>query len=734
MKKQNLSIYHLVIFSLLSLLVTNCKDSKHISDSNFSIRVIENENGNWGIGVDRENGVSFENLKPIEVELFIDHKRKPEAFGYDEVEETSEGFVGKASLRMLNGVILKVNDRWLTDKEFLHLKRTVKVSGKEGEPGGFMTGVTLKSIRKFDRSEIGVFAPGTIYYGTDCVLDDAIGGSQVYESGRGEVWIREDRLPAPLHGVHFPDGSSMAVLNPLPDGATSVEDAHSTEVKPLIDKAFQFGSIGSKIHDGLVKIGYWFPGSEGEITYKGLTTGRLHEWRLRYHPFENGFTQEYKVDFRFGQNESFPEFYSKAWRWAWQKLDPEVEHQNLELVRRSLIDMLADQVITINGRTGIPTWKHIVTGELGPEDYIAAMGFGGRNLESAYYLLQEGLIDSGVRGDSLRNLGIRIINSFVEMKMVPPAAKGFYIKNGNPTENQHVWLRSLGDGFNSMMRIIIMEDENGIEHPEWLAWAQSFGNWLLTQQYSDGGFPRSWRPKTGEIAGASPNSSYNPIQFLVRLSKYTGEKKYLDAALKAGEFIWTQTQGEGKYFIGGTIDNPDVIDAEAGALSLDAYLALYEETGEQKWLDRAKQAGDFVESWIYIWNVPMIENPGNDKLHWEKGVPTTGLQLVCTGHSLVFEYMAFEVDEFAKLYRYTGDDHYREVAEILLHNTKSMIALPGRLYGLKGPGWQTEHWTLAPKRGYGMTRVWWPWVTVSQLNGIFDLMDFDRELFEELAN
>ena len=176
-----------------------------------------------------------------------------------------------------------------------------------------------------------------------------------------------------------------------------------------------------------------------------------------------------------------------------------------------------------------------------------------------------------------------------------------------------------------------------------------------------------------------------------------------------------------------------MIDKEAGTLSLEAYLALYEETREQTWLDRAKQAGNFAESWIYIWNVPMVQNDDNNGPHWKKGVPTTGVQLICTGHSLVDQYMAFEADEFARLYRYTDDEHYREVAELLLHNTKSMIALPGRLYGLKGPGWQQEHWSLAPKRGYGRSRVWWPFVTVSHLNGIYDLMDFDPELFEELA-
>jgi hypothetical protein len=37
---------------------------------------------------------------------------------------------------------------------------------------------------------------------------------------------------------------------------------------------------------------------------------------------------------------------------------------------------------------------------------------------------------------------------------------------------------------------------------------------------------------------------------------------------------------------------------------------------------------------------------------------------------------------------YTGDRHYLEVARILLHNTKGMLAVPGRENDLAGPGWQ----------------------------------------------
>jgi hypothetical protein len=40
--------------------------------------------------------------------------------------------------------------------------------------------------------------------------------------------------------------------------------------------------------------------------------------------------------------------------------------------------------------------------------------------------------------------------------------------------------------------------------------------------------------------------------------------------------------------------------------------------------------------------------------------------------------MCFDVDEYAGLYRHTGDEYYVDVGRILLDNTKAMFALPER--------------------------------------------------------
>lgn len=67
--------------------------------------------------------------------------------------------------------------------------------------------------------------------------------------------------------------------------------------------------------------------------------------------------------------------------------------------------------------------------------------------------------------------------------------------------------------------------------------------------------------------------------------------------------------------------------------------------------------------------------------------------------------MSFDMGTYASLRNHTGGPHYRDVAKLLLHATKAMLASPGREFGLLGPGWQQEHWSLAPPRRNGLHRM-----------------------------
>ena len=666
--------------------------------------------------------------------LEFDQGSDPIATGYNSVEKKGEQWLCRAYLER-NGAVFACKDLWSVQANELYLKRTVTVSGSDD--GGFLSGIQFKINAPLHWADVDWFAPGMIYGGFDGLTAEAIGGRAFYKPGDFTVRVREDRLPSPLFSAYFSDNTSLSILNPTPRGDTTSADSRDIDgQKTLIDKRFLFGAIGAEERGQSLSLGYWFPGTEGEVTYKGNTYphGQFHHWRKRYHPINDGFEQQYEVVFRIAKNETFTQSFRDAWRWAWKTLDPKITPHPINEVRRCSIDVLAANTIQKDGRTGIPFLTNACTGHRIDVDNKALLGFCGKNLEAAYYLLREAAIDQTPRGTDLHNKAIAIIKTFIQLKVNPPSAEGFYFKTGEPAyalPDGKVYLRSYGDDIKALLRAYRFEKNQGSDHPSWLAWCRQYADWLLTQEHASGGFPRSWEAD-GRVLSPSPNASFNAIGLLVLLSELTQDPAYLDAAIRTGDFCWSSGQSDG-IFVGGTIDNPDVLDKEAATLSMEAYLMLHKATQQSKWIERTQAAADFSESWIYLWNIPMPVDEDNASLNWKKGVPTIGLQLIATGHSLVDNYMTFNPDDFALLYKLTGDKHYLEVARLLLHNTKNMLALPGRKYDLKAEGWQQEHWSIAPLRGYGFHRGWLPWVSTSHLNGIFGLMDVDPHLYRHLA-
>lgn len=697
------------------------------------VSVKQGHNGKWGIFISHAGDASLKQPQPVKIHWYRDPQHVfKNASGYSSVKKIGDGFLGKATIK-IHGASFQVADYWNIDSSVLTLSRHVEVHGYA--VGGFLSAIKLLSQEKKHRSEVDYFAPGMIYGSSAHVTKTAIGGKK---AGL-KTWIREDRLPAPMFGIYFKDGSSVTILDPDPRGNTTKADSHNLRASPLVDARFKFGSMGAAEVKNHLKIGFMWPGTEGETTYKGYfyPGGQLHKWRRVYHPIKDGFIQQYKVSFRFQKNDKdFKSYYASAWRWVWDTLNPEVNKQNISLAWHSIIKALSSRVETTHGVTSISNYMPVTRKYPFKRSNRTTMGFTGKALDAARHLLEYADINpSSGQSKKYRKQALAIIHTFMKLDLSPPEGVGFSFATGKPVSSKHgqkiIYLRNLGDGMAAFLKTALWEKEHGRSHPGWVEWARSFGDWLLGQQNKEGGFPRSWQPN-GEVVSASGLSSYNAIPFLVLLSKLTDDPKYLNAAIKAGNYCWNNGQSEG-IFVGGTIDNPDVVDKEAGTLSMEAYLALYKATQDHKWLKRAATAANFSETWIYIWNVPMPAAESNKDLHWKKGVSTIGLQLISTGHSLVDEYMAREVGYYAKLSDYTEDNHYLKVAKILLHNTKGMLALPGRTYDLLAPGLQQEHWSLAPIRGYGRKRAWLPWVATSQLDGISGLYNYDKKLFKRLT-
>ena len=746
--------------------------------------------GDWGVNISAGSSVFLSQQEPAQIEVYqSDEHVRDFASGYQSLQEENGGVVATAKIACDDDTTFEVEDRWKIADDTLSIRRRVRVTSGN-DKAGFSSAIRLSTPPEIKWPDASYFAPGLLYGDPAYDGDASPGGELNYRAKRFE--FREDQLSAPLFAISFPDKRWVAILDEAPRGETTWAEATAGYTKAVIDERVQFGALGAhELPAGGVEFGFWFPGTVREFT-RGSETPPSDVMRRRYHPVKTGFTQSYEVVFRFGKSDSFLGMERDAWRWAWQALKPPVMHPDMEVVRRVLTDHLDDHVLKVNGLAGVPFLFDAVTGnpgsyrnwnryrnsfptpprhpantpvtahELSPEksaelaDWARAfgihvdpganeleqwpkviMGFVSKGVEAADQLLIEGDRDPSPRGQKMRRDGLAIIDTFVRMvPLSPPAGEGFNLWGGKADSwaGDTVTLRGPSEGTRTLLDAYRREKKMGRDHPEWLAWCRQFGDWLLTQQRKDGSFPRSWHGGTGEVLETSGTSTYNPVPMLVKLSQETSQTRYLEAAIRAADYVWTEYGSRG-VFVGGATDNPNITDKEAGMLSLNAFLDLYETTRNPEWLRRAKAAGNYAETYIWIWNVPMPLDAIDSDLNWKRGVSTVGVQgITARAVGGVDEYLDWAVPDYARLYKYTRDEHYLDVARILLLDTKSMLALPGRTYDLLGSGWQQEHWGMSTNRGFGTHRSWLPWVSVNHLHGITALQEFDLALYRRLAS
>ena len=698
--------------------------------------------GNWGIEV--SGALPMSQPKPAQIEVYTgpEYSVQQLAAGYQSVQQEGDAVVAKARMAGWGGSAFLVEDRWKVSGAALSLNRNVSVTGEDAR-AGFYSAIRLSTAPTVKWEDAKCFIPGLLY--GDSSHAGGRAPTSVANDRARRFSIREDYLSAPLICVSFHEGNWAAVLDPTPRGDTTQEETAAPATATIIDERIQFGAMDARENSqGGVELGLRLPGTTDEFASGfGRRRGAAGDAtptetvRRRYHPVKAGFTQSYQVAFRFGKSDSFRDTEREAWRWAWQSLNPKVTPIDIEVARRVLMDHLSDRVLTVDDRTGIPFELDAVTGR--PSRYAdkIIMGFCGKNIEAADELLQEGDRDKSERGQKMRKQGLAIIESLIRLvPMDPPAGVGFNIQTGQAVPANFVpgfTLRMPSEDLAVLVTTYRREKQAGRDHPEWLTWVKAYCDWLLTQQREDGSFPSAWKAGTSTVINESGTTSYVPVPVLVRISEVTGQKKYLDSAVKAAEYIWTNFGSKG-VFLGAT-GNAEIADKESGMLSMEAFLALYDATKDTKWLVRARFAGDYTESWIWIWNVPMPMDADDAILHWKKGVPTIGVNGIGSdGPGGVDQYLDWAVPSYAKLYKLTKDEHYLDVARVLLHDTKAMLALPGRTYDLLGPGWHQEHWNMGPgRKGMGAHRNWLVWVSANHIHGIIGLEDLDKDLYQRLA-
>lgn len=560
---------------------------------------------------------------------------------YTSVKRKEESLVCIAKLKSVRGTVFHVKDVFTADTEnHFRMDREVVIDeiGKGDEYFNSYFGLTLQ--RKTQIEEFEFFVPGIWYKNNQSLRC----GSLASDYSDNYFYFREDRLPLPL--VSAREKTSGLAIDMIHLDANPETFYGENGVNRIVDERMQFGSLGFTETDSH-SILFVFPGIEGETTYVGrLPEQKRKGFAYRSHPVKEGVKHIYSLAFGFNETRAFPELVEMVWKQAWNKYTPAIHKVDVKDAYEASIEVLDAYLLNLNGAPGWPFSIYLPNGIARAYNY--QMGFIGFQISNAYFLLRKGLETDNkeyVRKAS-EVIDFWVNNSQQESGLVSSWVDAYADRKAT-WRDYEAYMRVAAGGMEGMMGAWNIMKKYGIDKPEWLSYCKKYADWLIRNQEDDGSFYLRYDWRTGKPTHDSKYTTTNIIRFLIELYSVTQDKRYLNTALKAGEFSYDFIHHDYLY-VGGVIDNPNVKDRESGQMAIYAFLALYDATGNVKWKEAAVQAARYTETFMFAYHVPMAIN--DTLTDFPKDISIVGQTLIATGHSGIDNGLAFSSFQYYRLY------------------------------------------------------------------------------------
>ncbi len=222
--------------------------------------------------------------------------------------------------------------------------------------------------------------------------------------------------------------------------------------------------------------------------------------------------------------------------------------------------------------------------------------------------------------------------------------------------------------------------------------------------------------ETGEMQIPLSCAGASAVGALVRSYEYFKDERYLQTAKKAGEFYYRNFVMKG-ITTGGPGEILTAPDSESSYAMVESCVLLYEATGEDKWLEYAKDSANLFSSWVMTY---AYRFPKGCEFEIQK-INTTGSVFanVQNKHSAP-GICTFSGDTLYRLYRHTGEKRYLELIKDIAYFLPQCVSTPEKpIYD-----WDYEHGDPAGRLldGYICERVnTSDWETPRYVGGVFNL-------------
>ena len=684
--------------------------------------------GNGGVTIEKDGNVLYFNKRPIYA--FIKTTMAVVEFfdkTYDSIKESDGKIYAEGIFETPNGSKLSFEDIYATDSEGIVISRKVTVIEKSDDDLGFASKISFvlpdaESIKDYD-----CFAPATWYKDNEFARQYVIG----YDADCEYNWRKETGMPLPLFAAQSKSSGETIMFSRNKSDVT-LPSRKTCKFSQMIDREYTVGSMGlskpenetisylyygfpvrkktEAVRDGIT-IDYVYPGSDGQVGFQQMEFNIDYMMKTKtfnrvLHPIEKDFSSSFEVRLNLGHFDDFYPMMRWAWRSVYARLRDELFDVDQELQYRNNINamkLLAKDYG--DGAWGVPFSSFLPDFDV--DSISMQFGFVGQQPGIGYQLMDYGLREGDTEAFEK---GQNMILFWVKNGANPNGSpNGCYSPINKAFEPYPIWLRMSADGLENILDAYVLTKKKTEEHPDWLEFCENAAKFFLNVQNEDGSFYRAYN-LDGTMRMDSKANTISIVRFFIQLFLVTGKEEYKNAAIKAGEWSYDNVYKNMEYR-GSTCDNTDITDNESGIYAMFGFLALYDLTGEDKWLEALIGASDYTETWTYSWTFPVYSDRPNCPLSKRS---ISGQSPVTIGMGGGDMYMAACAFLYYRLYIITGDEHYRDYAEFIHNNSRNANDVYGDFgYAIQGLSWEGGGFA---DQQLNTLHHWLPWVTYVELD------------------
>ena len=634
-----------------------------------------------GVSVTSKGEISLQhNTKPlgaaavaVEVDIWLSGNKTRYALAYNRAKQVSATRIDASADLIISGTRwVTIADSWQATTGGISVTRTIEVHTQQTSDCGYAHRFVIPIDACAKRPVSQLFIPAIAYGSKQTVPKTALASDPTDTV----TLIRADRLPYPAVAIYNTVTKVYAALIHDPDGCGTVPDEDHPELQ--IDARFQTPCVGIETKP-VGRLVYAMPGTEGSRTYVHGPSIENNRFVYRAQPLIAGTRSTHKLRIVTGSATQFSDVSSKVLRTAVENRLTCPASPILTKIEQQQLDVLARYLAPVNGVPTLPFSVRIPDGFA--IDTSCQFGFIGQAMQAAALLIGR---KNKVSTDTNIH-AVQLVEFFIGNCLSPQGIPRTWFDITGPGtvrwRSYESYLRVIVDGLSGILQADSASRKNGITYAGWRPFVIKVVDKLLGYQASDGGFPRAWN-HNGSVFNASTTNTAHIIPLLVDLFVITKQPRYHDAALLAGQHV-IANQVATYNFVGGTPDNPDVIDKEAGAKALSALLALYDLSGDKVYIRHAVTAAGFVCSWTYFHDVAIPD--GSHDQAFPKGRGTRGSGIIATGHSGADTFSSIIWFDLLRLYVLTGDVYWQRQAVFHAYASKQLLDHDGSLgYGMPG--------------------------------------------------